>query len=935
MFRKHKLFCAIVSISSAMTASHSSLAQQAQDNEVDEVVVQGIRGSLMRSQDIKREESGVVDAISSEDIGKFPDQNLAESLQRITGVSIDRAGGEGQLITVRGFGPDFNTVLVNGRQIASENDARAFSFDTVSADMVNGINVYKTATAAQQSGGIGATVNITTARPLAWDGLKVAGSIKALYDNNSGETTPEYSALVSNTFNDGTFGALLAVSRKKAETRLNIAEVSGWLENPAIPTSELNGGEGFDGNVFLPRNYNLIVNFEERTRTNANLVLQYKPQDNLTITADALTSDFDIKTDATAYGHWFTAPNLENVVTDKNGTVIDLYQETGLATDFQAKKFDRLTNTKSYGLQADWDVNDKLNIVFDAATSTSERAANNGGANMLAILGYKNRIRFQSDSAILPVMSGFQTAADGLVYEFNPTTNAPITHSVKDYLDPSNAKPHVMLRRGWAVEDKVDQFKMDGKWTEGETSGLVAAKFGLSSSTETKSLTYWANDQANPTHAAFAGYPDIPDIPDDFLFRFNAGSDFLKNVSGSGRTPTTWLGLNEKKLFSFLEQQKGGGFTFDARRSDISYEVEEETSAGYFELDFASSLAGMPLKVTTGARLESTDVTVKGTQGSPELLNILDQTEMSTTYGAPSPINESMSYKTLLPNVNFGLTIQDDLIARVAASRSLTRPQLANMSPATNVVTTRPGTLTASAGNAELKPFLSDNLDLSLEWYYNDSSYVSVGYFWKDVTNFITTVTKKQTFVTSDGSLLTDPTTGTDPNAPDASDGIAEFTVTYPTNGEEAIVDGLEMAVQHTFGDSGFGVIVNATMVDSDAPLKAGDITQKFAVTGISDSANLVGFYEQGPYQLRIAYNWRDKFLQSMTQINGAGVIHVRAYGQWDMSGSYAINDNVSVLFEATNLTEEAVTKYGRYQNQFIGAEDAGRRISVGLNAKF
>src|SRR5690349_16482809 len=129
MFRKKKLFSALVSISSTMAMSHSAIAQQPQNSDVDEVVVEGIRGSLMRSQDIKREGSGVVDAISAEDIGKFPDQNLAESLQRITGVSIDRAGGEGQLITVRGFGPDFNTVLVNGRQIASENDARAFSFD--------------------------------------------------------------------------------------------------------------------------------------------------------------------------------------------------------------------------------------------------------------------------------------------------------------------------------------------------------------------------------------------------------------------------------------------------------------------------------------------------------------------------------------------------------------------------------------------------------------------------------------------------------------------------------------------------------------------------------------------------------------------------------------------------------------------------------------
>jgi TonB-dependent receptor len=308
---------------------------------------------------------------------------------------------------------------------------------------------------------------------------------------------------------------------------------------------------------------------------------------------------------------------------------------------------------------------------------------------------------------------------------------------------------------------------------------------------------------------------------------------------------------------------------------------------------------------------------------------------MTTVYGTPAQINTDSSYKALLPNMNIKLNITDDVVGRVAASRSLTRPQLNYMSPATNVVTTRPGTLATAAGNPELKPFLSDNLDLSLEWYYGDSSYMSIGYFWKDVSNFITTTTKKQTFTTSNGSLLTDPSSGTNPNAPDAGDAVASFTQTLPSNGETAVVDGLELALQHTFGETGFGVIVNGTLVDSDAPLKAGDITQKFAVTGISNSANLVGFYEQGPYQVRLAYNWRDKFLQSMTQTNGDGVVNVAAYGQWDLSGSYAITDNISVVLEATNLTEEVVTKYGRYTNQFLLAEDAGRRIAVGLTAKF
>lgn len=924
MYKKTKLSSAIFAITASMAAAQNIAAQEA-PSDVDEVVVSGIRGSLLRSEDIKRNSGGIVDAISSEDIGKFPDQNLAESLQRITGVSIDRAGGEGQQITVRGFGPDFNTVLVNGRQMASESETRAFNFDTVSADMVNGIKAYKTATATQQSGGIGATVNITTARPLSLGGLKIAGSIKAINDDNANETTPQFSGLISNTFNDDTFGALFAFSRQDTKGRLNQAQTDGWLENAGIPTAELNNGAGFDGNVFSPRNYDTKVTFEERKRTNANLVLQYKPQDNLTLTADALYSDFDITTDATSYGHWFTAPNVENAKTDSRGTVIDLYQETGLATDFHAKKFDRLTDTKSFGLQADWDVSDKLNLVFDVSQSKANRDANNGGGNQLSLIGYKNRVRFQSDSAILPWASEFEDAATGLNYDGT-------LHNVSNYLDPANGRAHVMLRRGWEVEDDIKQYKVDGTWKEGSDTGLVDAKFGLMMSDETKSLSYWTNEIGG-VHCTYCGYPDAPDIPDNFLSVFDAGSDFLSKVSGHGRTPTKWLRHDGEKEFAYLESTSGANF--DAKRSDISYSVEEKTTSAYFELDFAGSVADMPLKATTGARLESTSVTVVGTQGSPERLDILDATEMTTVYGAAAPINTESSYKALLPNMNLSLNITDDLLARVGASRSLSRAPLNNMTPATNIVTTRPGTLTASAGNPKLKPFFSDNMDLSLEWYYGDASYVSAGYFWKDVTNFIITGTKKQTFTTSNGSLLTDPSSGTNPNAPDAGDSIANFTVTLPSNGEEAIVDGFELALQHTFGESGFGVIVNGTLVDSDAPLKAGDITQKFAVTGISDSANLVGFYEKGPYQLRIAYNWRDKFLQSLTQTNGDGVVNVAAYGQWDMSGSYAITDNISVLFEATNLTEEVVTKYGRYTNQFLLAEDAGRRIAVGLTAKF
>jgi iron complex outermembrane receptor protein len=926
---------AVLALTAMLSAAHDSSAQEAPPATAGEaaststVVVKGIRRSLMTSLDAKREGSGIVDAISAEDIGKFPDQNLAESLQRITGVSIDRSGGEGKQVTVRGFGPDFNTVLVNGRQVASENENRAFNFDTVSADLVNSINVFKTGTSTQQSGGIGSTINITTARPLSLGGFKVAGTVKALHDDNSGETTPEYSLLVSDTFAQGKFGALLAVSRKKARTRLDQAQTDGWLTNAGIPNAELNDGAGFAGPVFSPRNYDTKVTFEERTRTNANLVLQYRPSSALTLTADALYSDFDIKTDATSYGHWFTAPNVQRARTDGNGTVTDLYQEVGLATDFHAKKFDRLTSTKSFGLQADWKISNKLNFVFDAWKSDAKREPNNGGGDQLSLIGYKNRARFQSDAATLPWVSEFAAPATGLVYEYD-AQGRPITHSVSNYLDPANARAHVMLRRGWAVDDAVRQYKVDGVWKEGSGEGLVSARFGLQRSQETKALTRWDNEGVG-IHCTYCGYGDFPAIPAGTLSVFNAGSDFLSGVSGSGRTPTSWLRHDGEKQFAFVEQQSGKNF--DAVVRDNSYAVEEKTTSAYLELAFAGTLAGKPVRMTTGARLEHTDINVSGTQGNIERLNVLDATELSAVYGAKSAINVSNSYYSVLPNLSANIELTDTLVARVAAYRSLTRPRLDDLSPATNIVTTRPGTLTASSGDPTLKPFESNNLDLSLEWYYKPASYISGGFFWKDVSNFIVSSNTTRQFDTSTG-VLTDPSTGTDKLKPDAADGPAVFTLTRPSNGPSAVVHGFELAVQHTF-DNGLGFIVNGTIVRSDSNLNPGDINQKFAVTGISDSANVVGFYERGPYQLRLAYNWRDKFLQSLTQQNGDGVTQVAAYGQWDLSGSYEVSKNLSVVFEATNLNEAVVKKYGRYTNQFLLAEDAGRRFALGLIAKF
>ncbi len=968
MYRKTKLACSVAAVLASAISANSAFAQDAQPNKDVEVIeVSGIRSSVAKSMDVKRSSAGVVDAISAEDIGDFPDTNLAESLQRITGVSIDRSGGEGQLITVRGFGPQFNTVLVNGRQMASENDSRAFSFDTIASELVSSLDVHKTSTATMQSGGVGSTININTARPFALNGFKMAGSVKGVYDENSEETTPQFSGLISNTFNDDTFGVLLAVSHQERETRLNQAQMDGWLENVGVPNPVTQSGDAWTGNVFSPRNYDHKVTFEERTRTNANLVFQYAPNDKLVVTADALYSDFDVESEATSYGHWFTAPNIQGVgddgslfdengnrrspTVDANGTIVDLYQEVGLATDMHAKTFDRLTDTYAVGLNFDYQYSENLNLSFDLSHSEAEREANNGGGDQLSLIGYANRVRFQVDDNILPVASMF-ASPNANIYsgqqELNgaivtgpdgfPIYNPALTpDGVSNHLDEANSRAHVMLRRGWAVEDEVSQLRFDGEYvTDG--SGLTEIRFGAQYSTETKSLTRWDNEGVG-IHCTYCGYPDLPEIPAGSQYVFDAGSDFLSDVSGSGRMPTSWLAHDGEANFAFLESYyqsvNGDSISFDAVRRNNSFEVEEDIISTYMEFDFEGEVADMFLSATAGVRYEMTDVTVNGTQAPITGLTILDQTEMLAGFGDAQSIATESDYDVLLPNFSVRLEITDDLIARFAASSTITRPTLNSMSPVTVITTTRQGgDLTSTSGNPALEPFKSDNLDLSLEYYYDEASYASIGYFRKLVSNFIVNSQEDKTFELADGSLLTDPSTGTNASAPDAGDDVAVFTNTLPNNGEDATVDGFEIALQHTF-DNGFGVLANGTIVDSDAELDPFDINQVFALTGLSDSYNLVAFYETDDYQIRLAYNWRDAFVQSLTQGQGDGPTIVESYQQLDISGSYSVTDNVEIFFEGINLTEEFVHKRGRFSNHLLLVEDSGRRWAFGVRGNF
>ncbi|MBV8805938.1 MAG: TonB-dependent receptor, partial [Sinobacteraceae bacterium] len=444
----------------AQAETGPSPAESAPSQDLAEVVVTGLRQSLISAETIKRDSLGIVDAIAPQDIGKLPDANLAESLQRITGVSIDRSGGEGAFVTVRGFGPEFNTVLINGRQIATPTDpsqasGRAFSFDTLASELGSGVEVYKSSTAHLQSGGIGSTINVKTARPFDYTGFKFSGSLDANYEENSSKAAPDGSFLLSDRFDDGRFGVLVSGSYQLRKDRLNEAQTDGWIVNGGTPTSAINGGAGVaitpsnpHGNLFVPQDFDTLVTFENRQRIGGTLVLQYQANDDLTITADALFSRFSDVTDDRSWGHWFTPSNLSNVITDANGTAIDMTQSVGQASDFHDQKFDVQTYTGVGGLNADWKVSDRIDLNVDGSFSRARELPNGGRESQLALLGYLGQtISYHSDGAILPYTTGFVDPTSGPF--------AGVGGGGQQLYQ------HVMLNRGYGVQDTIGQFRAD------------------------------------------------------------------------------------------------------------------------------------------------------------------------------------------------------------------------------------------------------------------------------------------------------------------------------------------------------------------------------------------------------------------------------------------------------------------------------------------
>jgi iron complex outermembrane recepter protein len=934
----------LVALASAPPAyGQGSGAAVGNSAELEEVVVTGIRVSLQRNLDMKREAVGVIDVISAEDIGKFPDSNVAASLQRVPGVSIQRSGtrGEPTGITVRGFGGDFNETLYDGRKISTAAGGRSVEFSTVGADFVGALAVMKTPDITLSGSSIGATINVMYPKPFDQPGLRLVASTSGSMQDEAEDIKPTVGALFSNTFADDTIGILIDGIYTDRSTDTNRVFVSGWEGGRFAPcqlTPSCTGPQLSDANKTIvgwwQQQYGAEQSQVSDERIDGRIAFQWRPSDNILLTIDDNYSRQEIVTETYGFALWFGLNDLRSVNLDENGTVVDFIQ-SGTPMDLNAGLDTRLLKTNQTGINLKVDASENLSFDFDASYAKSEQNPNGEGFDG-ADIGY---------GGTLGTALGVRVLGDSSDTFPQLTTFGPNGNTSR-YLDPSVIGSHVLVRTAQKNSDTLKQARISATWQQEGLQFDAGASY-LNDNFELQNSNTFTNNfwQAWSGYGTPSGRTSGVVIPTSLYTGLINTSGFIPGFSGGGSLPPQLLVYSPRALYSFLQglgnpqTQNIPGFnsgccnytgSLDLALDPGSVQdIEEETLAAFVRASFLVDVAGRPFHFSAGVRNERTDVSSAGVGRLPVLLtqSPADPTLLTTTFSGNQPIKTESKYSYLLPSLDMKLEVTSEVHARFSASRTLTRPAINFLTPVLNVGSLpRIGALTANGGNPALKPYLSDNFDFAVEWYYQQNSYAAVNYFIKDVTNFIVQGTQRQTI-----NNVIDPTTGQP----------AVYTVSQRVNGPDATVDGFEFAWQHVFGDTGFGFNANLTLVDTDKPYNRYDISQSgFAVTGLADSANFIGFYDKNGFEVRVAANWRDEYLLQFGQNQnnsqfGAEPTFVNRSLQIDVSTSYQITDQLNVFFEALNVTDETLSTHGRFDNQLLDVFAYGRRYAIGARFRF
>lgn len=930
---------AMMAHDAAAQTADAAAPQQDGAAEVDDIVVTGFRASLQNSLNIKRREAGVVDAISAEDIADFPDTNLAESIQRIPGVSIDRDAGEGRSITVRVLSSEFTRTRINGIEAQAStgatdssggvNRGRGFDFNVFASELFNNITVRKTASAETEEGSLGATVDLRTSRPFDKMGFQGAISGQYGYNDLSQDWSPRFAGLVSNTWADDQIGALFSIAYSERDSleegfssvRWGPASTDGGFQNGGVLPNA--------ARTYHPRipRYGSLEHSQERL--GATLSLQARPGNGPTLfTLDMLYS----KLDSTRSENFLQAWSLSRGA-DQGGKP---------QVDIMSFEIDPSTGEMIYAQLDDMDIRseqrfDELQTEFKQMTfgvehEFSDRLRFNGLIGR-AESSFANPVQV---SAIIDRQN-----VDGYSYDFRQNRNLPAINwgfNVADptqwsVVGPTGAQPRSELRISSNFQENV--YTTGEAGLEFDLSSWLTLKAGISRK------EYESSSRAFARPANANGSPALP-AGTTMASVTNLLEGFGRNLDLPSGSATTWVRPDLAALQSVWNYKcncdtgvAGGDFRLIGLNGNPSTygnwrEVTETDTGAYVQADWDTEVMGVPFRGNVGVRQVKTEVDALG---------------YSNVGGVATPVRGENEYNDTLPSLNMSIEPMKDLIVRFGAAKVMARPPVTSLVPVFTLSAAGAATNTASLGNVDLAPYRATTYDLSVEYYFAPEALLSFAYFYKDISTYVQTTTEPLSY-----SQLTALNPVAFPAGGRPAGDVYQFST--PTNTPGGPLKGFEISYQQTFSFlpsllSNIGTQLNYTHVESEIQYCVTATCAAFVtadLVNLSPNAwNATLYYDDGKFNARVSAAYRDTYFQSVPGANGAtGLIPYQGKTETttiDASASYNLTDKLSISVEGLNLTDEANRQnhgdIGGSRDSTYVYHHTGRQVYVGARYRF
>lgn len=939
---------------------------------LDTVVITGIRASLESALNAKRQDRGIVDVVKAEDIAKFPDTNLAESLQRVPGVVIDRDAGEGRSITVRGLGADFTRVRINGVEALATtggtdssggaNRSRGFDFNVFASELFNSITVRKSSSADVDEGSLGATVDLQTARPFDFNKRVITASVKGRYNDLSQKTDPRMAFLYSDVTPDKRFGVLVSAAYSKRRLLEEGFSTVRWDNGPSsggwcspIGVSPLNPtttattcGPAAQGVPRLPASAgataaynaaNSADNFHPRLprygrlthdqdRLGVTASIQFKPFEKTLITGDMLYS----KLKATRQEDFLEAISFSRTASQggkPQTSVVDAQYDSNGAllygkyngVDIRAEsRFDRLsTEFTQPSLKIDQEITDRLRLTASGGRAESRfrnPVQTTVTLDALNVNGYA--LDFRGNDR-LPVIS----------YPFDPaaSTNNPLTivgvprTSGSQATTVTNTTTSEIRIRPQGANNRNDVGHVELAWD------WIPDTVTLKAGADYKRYTFDTYEfrRVNQNDTIFAPTNGMSGLTTML-------TGFGRNLSLPAGTATSWVipDLNAiaaaYDIYCNCIKSGPAGGPGDFTLSSITNgnargnnrKVSETDTGGFVQADFDTRVLGIQVMGNVGVRYVKTEQEATGYLAS----------------GGGTEVVVGQSYKDWLPSLNVSANLTRNLVARFAAAKVMARPQLGNLNPGGTISTT--GTLSITSGNPGLKPFRAKTFDGSLEWYHGRNAFVGIGLFQKNIDTYIQSLRTNIPFNATGLPLSLLPSNFT---------GEEVFQVTSPINTPGGKLRGIELNFQQPFSflpswGKNFGTVLNYTYVKSKITYLVSPTSNAVITDDLLNmsprSWNATLYYDDGTINARVSASRRSSFLTRVPGQNNNDVEGKNASTNVDASISYKYSDRLTFTLEGVNLTNEVNDQFiSRARNSPVVYNVTGREYLVGMAYKF